>query len=67
MTDRKRNGCTRTSGTSRCGGAGGARYPELYLAYAALGEACAGAGPVEGEALRLVKLALAIAAGRSPV
>jgi alkylhydroperoxidase/carboxymuconolactone decarboxylase family protein YurZ len=38
-------------------------YPELYRAYAALGEACAKAGPVEGEALRLVKLALAIGAG----
>ncbi|MBL6078177.1 carboxymuconolactone decarboxylase family protein [Belnapia sp. T18] len=37
-------------------------YPELYRAYAALGEACAKAGPVEGEALRLVKLALAIGA-----
>lgn len=38
-------------------------YPELYQAYAALGEACAKAGPVSGEALRLVKLALAIGAG----
>ena len=38
-------------------------YPELYRADAALGEACAKAGPVEGEALRLVKLALAIGAG----
>jgi alkylhydroperoxidase/carboxymuconolactone decarboxylase family protein YurZ len=38
-------------------------YPELYRAYAALGAACAGAGPVEGQALRLVKLALAIGAG----
>ena len=37
-------------------------YPELYRAYAALGEACAKAGPIEGEALRLVKLALAIGA-----
>lgn len=38
-------------------------YPELYRAYAALGEACATAGPVDGQALRLVKLALAIGAG----
>lgn len=38
-------------------------YPELYRAYAALGAACAEAGPVEGETLRLVKLALAIGAG----
>lgn len=38
-------------------------YPDLYRAYAALGEACAEAGPVEGHALRLVKLALAIGAG----
>ena len=38
-------------------------YPELYRAYAALGEACAQAGPIEGQTLRLVKLALAIGAG----
>ena len=38
-------------------------YPELYRAYAALGAACAASGPVEGQALRLVKLALAIGAG----
>ncbi|TCZ52781.1 carboxymuconolactone decarboxylase family protein [Roseicella aquatilis] len=38
-------------------------YPDLYRAYAALGEACAKAGPVEGQSLRLVKLALAIGAG----
>lgn len=37
-------------------------YPDIWKAYAALGAACAGAGPVEGEALRLVKLALAIGA-----
>jgi len=37
-------------------------YPALYKAYAALGEACAEAGPIEGHALRLVKLALAIGA-----
>ncbi|MCB4820287.1 carboxymuconolactone decarboxylase family protein [Roseicella aerolata] len=37
-------------------------YPELYRAYAALGEACAKAGPIDGQALRLVKLALAIGA-----
>lgn len=38
-------------------------YPEIWRAYAALGAACAQAGPVEGQALRLVKLALAIGAG----
>ncbi len=38
-------------------------HPELYRAYAALGEACAKAGPIESEAARLVKLALAIGAG----
>ena len=38
-------------------------YPELYRAYAALGSACAGAGPIEAQAQRLVKLALAIGAG----
>lgn len=38
-------------------------YPELFRAYAALGEACAKAGPIEGATLRLVKLALAIGAG----
>jgi alkylhydroperoxidase/carboxymuconolactone decarboxylase family protein YurZ len=38
-------------------------YPEIWQAYAALGAACAGAGPVEGQALRLVKLALAMGAG----
>ena len=37
-------------------------YPELYRAYAALGQACAKAGPIDGQSLRLVKLALAIGA-----
>jgi alkylhydroperoxidase/carboxymuconolactone decarboxylase family protein YurZ len=37
-------------------------YPDIWKAYAALGAACAEAGPIEGEALRLVKLALAIGA-----
>lgn len=37
-------------------------YPELWRAFAALGEACAGAGPIAGRELRLVKLALAIGA-----
>jgi alkylhydroperoxidase/carboxymuconolactone decarboxylase family protein YurZ len=39
-----------------------ADWPEVWRAYAALGEACADAGPLGGEALRLVKLALAIGA-----
>jgi alkylhydroperoxidase/carboxymuconolactone decarboxylase family protein YurZ len=38
-------------------------HPALYRAYAAMGEACAQAGPIEGETLRLVKLALAVGAG----
>ncbi|HYF08254.1 MAG TPA: carboxymuconolactone decarboxylase family protein [Acetobacteraceae bacterium] len=38
-------------------------YPELYRAYAALGAACAKAGPIEAQAQRLIKLALAIGAG----
>lgn len=37
-------------------------YPELYRAYAALGDACAKAGPMDPQAQRLVKLALAIGA-----
>jgi alkylhydroperoxidase/carboxymuconolactone decarboxylase family protein YurZ len=37
-------------------------WPEVWRAYAALGEACSKAGPVSGEAQRLVKLALAIGA-----
>lgn len=39
------------------------RWPEVWRAYAALGKATAEAGPVEGQALRLVKLALAMGAG----
>ncbi|MBX9700714.1 MAG: carboxymuconolactone decarboxylase family protein [Acetobacteraceae bacterium] len=38
-------------------------WPEVWRAYAALGEACAGAGPLDGTTLRLVKLALAMGAG----
>ncbi len=38
-------------------------HPEIWRAFAALGAACAGAGPLHGETLRLVKLALAIGAG----
>lgn len=37
-------------------------YPEIWKAYSALGAACADSGPLEGKALRLVKLALAIGA-----
>jgi alkylhydroperoxidase/carboxymuconolactone decarboxylase family protein YurZ len=39
------------------------QYPEVWAEYADLGEACAEAGPVEGESKRLAKLALAIGAG----
>lgn len=38
-------------------------YPEVWRAYAALGAACAEAGPIEAGAQRLVKLALAMGAG----
>jgi alkylhydroperoxidase/carboxymuconolactone decarboxylase family protein YurZ len=37
-------------------------HPSIWEAYSALGEACAGAGPITGNTLRLVKLALAIGA-----
>lgn len=36
--------------------------PEIWKAYTALGKACAEAGPLDGETVRLVKLALAIGA-----
>jgi alkylhydroperoxidase/carboxymuconolactone decarboxylase family protein YurZ len=38
-------------------------YPEVWRAFAALGAACAASGPVDGQAVRLVKLALAMGAG----
>ena len=38
-------------------------FPELWAAYAALGAACAQAGPIDQKTLRLIKLALAIGAG----
>jgi len=38
-------------------------HPAFWRAYAALGEACAEAGPLDGQTLRVVKLALAIGAG----
>ena len=37
-------------------------FPEVWAAYAALGKACATAGPIAGKDLRLIKLALAIGA-----
>jgi alkylhydroperoxidase/carboxymuconolactone decarboxylase family protein YurZ len=37
-------------------------YPAVWEAYAALGKACAEAGPIDGRTARLVKLALAIGA-----
>lgn len=39
------------------------RHPKVWEAYAALGEACADAGPMTERERRLVKLALAIGAG----
>ncbi|MCK8516408.1 carboxymuconolactone decarboxylase family protein [Methylonatrum kenyense] len=38
-------------------------YPEVWEAYAALGESCADAGPLDERERRLVKLALAVALG----
>ncbi|MFC7139990.1 carboxymuconolactone decarboxylase family protein [Halosimplex aquaticum] len=35
-------------------------YPEVWDEYADLGEACSEAGPIDDEAKRLVKLALAV-------
>ena len=35
-------------------------YPDVWAAYAQLGEACAKSGPLDEKTLRLVKLALAI-------
>jgi alkylhydroperoxidase/carboxymuconolactone decarboxylase family protein YurZ len=39
-----------------------AAYPDVWKAYAALGKACAKAGPIDGRTARLVKLALAVGA-----
>lgn len=39
-------------------------YPELWGAYNRLGQAAAAAGPLDARAERLVKLAIAIGAGR---
>lgn len=37
-------------------------YPDIWSAYAALGKACAEAGPIDSQTARLVKLSLAIGA-----
>ena len=37
-------------------------FPEVWMAYAALGKACATVGPIAGKELRLIKLALSIGA-----
>ena len=37
-------------------------YPDVWAAYAALGKACAEAGPLDRRTVRLVKLALALGA-----
>jgi alkylhydroperoxidase/carboxymuconolactone decarboxylase family protein YurZ len=37
-------------------------YPEIWAAYEKLGAACAEAGPFDARTIRLVKLALAVAA-----
>lgn len=38
------------------------QYPDVWRSVQGLGEACADAGPVDGKALRLIKLAFAIGA-----
>lgn len=38
-------------------------HPEVWERYSDLGQACAEAGPIDGETKRLVKLALAVGAG----
>jgi len=38
------------------------RYPKVLEAYESLGEACRGAGPLEGKTLALTKLAIAVGA-----
>ncbi|MBB3140437.1 carboxymuconolactone decarboxylase family protein [Halomonas organivorans] len=38
-------------------------HPEVWRAFAALGKACAEAGPLDARTRRLVKLALAVGAG----
>ena len=38
------------------------QYPEIWEAYAALGKACAEAGPLDERSRRLIKLSLAIGA-----
>ncbi len=38
------------------------RYPKVLEAYEALGDACREAGPLDGKALALVKLAIAVGA-----
>ena len=38
-------------------------FPDVWKSYAGLGEACAEAGPVDERTRRLIKLALALAAG----
>jgi alkylhydroperoxidase/carboxymuconolactone decarboxylase family protein YurZ len=38
------------------------KYPQVWKAYADLGKACAESGPITGQTLRLIKLALAIGA-----
>ncbi|MFD2189354.1 carboxymuconolactone decarboxylase family protein [Pistricoccus aurantiacus] len=38
------------------------QYPDIWQAYAQLGEACANAGPLDERTRRLVKLALAVGA-----
>lgn len=41
-----------------------AKYPEIWEAYGRLGDAASASGPLDAKTERLVKLALAIGAGR---
>jgi alkylhydroperoxidase/carboxymuconolactone decarboxylase family protein YurZ len=38
------------------------RYPKVFGAYESLGEACRGAGPLDGKTIALAKLAVAVGA-----
>jgi alkylhydroperoxidase/carboxymuconolactone decarboxylase family protein YurZ len=63
ITDREQGRMAEKQGLPAAAGQVAESYPELWRAYAALGAACAGAGPLAPDAQRLVKLALAIGAG----
>lgn len=57
MTDELENPAEELPSTA---GGLAAQYPDVWEQYADLGKASSGAGPIDGETKRLVKLALAI-------